>query len=347
MTVIAATEILTPSRTLRPGRLAVEGSGAVAEAVRAEGEEAVPGTLLPGFVDLQCNGAAGAELSDASDDAFDHVGRAQLAAGVTAYCPTLPSVPPERYPRFLDTAARARERSGPRIPGVHLEGPFLNPERAGAHDPTNLRAPDPDWLEGLLDAHPGLVRIVTLAPELPGALDIVRLCRSRGILVAAGHTDASAEEAEAAFEAGVGLVTHLFNAMRSVHHRDPGIAGTALAHTDVRCSLICDGAHVDRRVATFALRALGPDRAVLVSDAVGSPTRDPLRGGFALLDGCLANAGSWGSPLQAVASSATSVPATLIGADDLGRLEPGARADVVLWEEGRVRRVWMDGERRA
>lgn len=344
MTTIRAAELLTPSGVLRPGRVVVSSDGRIAEAVRGP-DDTLAGTLLPGFVDLQCNGARGADLSEATDDAFDHVGLAQLAGGVTAYCPTLPSAPPEAYPRFLDAAARARERPGPRILGVHLEGPFLNPERAGAHDPANLRAPDPDWLESLLDDYPDLVGIVTLAPELPGAGDVVRLCRARGILVAAGHTDASAAQAEDAFDAGVGLVTHLFNAMRPIHHRDPGIAGAALVHDAVRCSLICDGAHVDPRVVHLALRALGPGRVVFVSDAVGAPTRDPLRGGFDLLDGCLVNVTSWGTPLDRAAPMATSGPADLVGADDLGRIEPGTRADMVLWDEGSVRAVWMDGER--
>jgi len=340
MSVISAATLLTPDREVRPGSLEVGPDGCVHSISGVP--SASSGTIVPGFVDLQCNGAAGASLADGTAESFDAVAAALLQTGTTAWCPTLPTARPDIYPRFLDTAAAAPERPGPRILGVHLEGPFLSPNRAGAHRPDLLRVPDPDWLEATLDRHPGLVRIVTLAPELPGALDLIELCVDRGVVVSLGHTDATAEQAEDAFDAGATMVTHLFNAMRPLRHRDPGVIGAAVARDGIHVGLIADGAHVDPRVAAFFARALGPRRTVLVSDSVDHPVPEPLRGGFELLSGAVANAVSWGIGFADAIRMASATAAEAVGEPALGRLEVGSPADCVRWDGG-VRDVWIAG----
>ncbi len=344
MREIRADALLTPDREVRPGAITVDDDGYLTAAPASTPTEPLEGILLPGTIDLQCNGTGGRDLVEATDEAFDRVGRMLLEAGTTAYCPTLPSAPADFYPRFLDAAAAARTKPGPRILGVHLEGPYLNPVRAGAHDPRNLRSPDLDGLGNLLDRHPDLVRLVTLAPELPGALELIGLCVERGVTVALGHTDATEEQAAAAFEAGATMVTHMFNAMAPLHHRQVGVIGAALANREVGCSLIADGFHVHPTVATFAARALGPRRGILVSDAVAHPRTDRLVGGFSLLDGCVANLSSWGIPFRDAVAMATATAADAVGAGPLGRLEPGAPADAVLWRDGKVAQVWLGGE---
>jgi N-acetylglucosamine-6-phosphate deacetylase len=342
MALPATETLLTSERELRAAAIDVDEEGRVASIGAAEGV-LEPGALLPGFVDVQLNGALGRSLAEATDDAFDAVGRALLRAGTTSYCPTLPSAPSDVYPRFLDAAARAATRDGPQVLGVHLEGPFLNPRRRGAHPESVLRNPDADWLAGWLDRHEGLVRIVTLAPELPGAKDVISLCRERGVTVSVGHSDATAEEALAAFDAGASMLTHLFNGMRPIHHRDPGVAAAALSRQDVHCGVICDGRHIDPMVASLFLRTLGSRRAAVVSDAVGEPSEGPtLSGGFVLLDGALRNLLAWGLPLTEAVRMVTRTPAEAVGAQ-AGSLEVGSRADAVLWRGGRVARVFLAG----
>src|SRR5712692_9405044 len=226
--VITAGRVITPSGDLTPGsveiadgRIAAVGSGTVASADLSSPD----GVLAPGFIDLQINGAAGVDfLSPLTDGAVTRVRRYLASTGVTAFLPTLITSPSSHLERALRSWQRAMRQPGvPRILGVHLEGPYLNAQFKGAHPARYLKEPDARQAEALLDEVPGVVRLMTLAPELPGAGSVIRVLRDRGCVVAAGHTAATYEQAQAAFGAGVTLVTHLFNAMRPVHHRDPGI----------------------------------------------------------------------------------------------------------------------------
>ena len=211
------------------------------------------GIAVPGFVDLQVNGFGGVDFAAADAAGYAKAGDALLEHGVTAYQPTFITAPEE------DLIAALREvpadTAGPRILGVHLEGPFLSPNRLGAHPVAFRRDPDAALLERLLAAGP--VGYVTLAPELPGALELVDLLHERGVVVSCGHSDATAEQAAAAFDRGVGTVTHLFNAMRPLGHRDPGIAGAALARDDVIVQMILDGHHLAEETAKVVWRAAG------------------------------------------------------------------------------------------
>lgn len=328
---------------IRDGRVAASG-------VAGRGA----GLAVPGLVDLQVNGIGGVDFAAAEAGAYELAGDALLEAGVTAYRPTLITAPEEELVEALKSVPSER-----RILGVHLEGPFLSPERLGAHPPAARRDPDRALVERLLAAGP--VRQVTLAPELPRALELVELLRGRGVLVSLGHSDATADEAARAFDLGAGTVTHLFNAMRPFAHRDPGLAGTALAREDVVVQLIADGIHLADETVLLAWRAAA-GRLALVSDGVASADgggRIVVVDGVARLpDGTLAGSvvplldgvrrlHALGVPLEAAVGAATAVPARLAGRADVGRLSVGGLADLLVLDDRlELRRVVLGGVER-
>jgi N-acetylglucosamine-6-phosphate deacetylase len=333
----------------------------------------------PGFVDLQVNGFAGVDFSAPGEDGYAIAGAALLAGGVTAFQPTIVTAGVESMLAALsvvpptDAGREAgAERSvppaapGPRVIGAHLEGPFISPSRPGAHDPRAILPPDSAALDRLLAAAP--VSQVTLAPELPGAAALIDALVARGVTVACGHTEADAATAHRTFDRGASAVTHLFNAMRRPTPRDPGIAFAALAREDVFITLIVDGHHLAEDTVRIAWRAAG-DRLVLVSDAVaaaGAPDGDYTLGGTVPIrseagtvrtaDGALAgstlmmldavrNAHSLGIPLAAALRAATEAPAVMARRPDLGRLEPGTRADLVVLDDSlELHQVLLDGK---
>ena len=322
--------------------------------------------LTPGFVDLHLHGGGG----HAFDDGPSAV-RAGLAVhrahGTTRSLVSLAAAPVER----LETALAAIADLGdPLVLGVHLEGPFLAAARCGAHDPRHLRDPHPDDVPRLLAAGRGALRMVTLAPELPGGLDAVRRLAGAGVTVAVGHTEADLTTAAAAFDAGARVLTHAFNAMRGLGHREPGPVGAALRDERVTIELILDGAHVHPVVAGLLMSG-APGRVALVSDAMaaaGGPdggyrlggrdvtVRDgvavlagttTLAGSTLTLDTALRNALALGVDPVAAVAAVTAVPARALGLRDrLGRLAPGYAADVVVLDDDwTVRAVWAAGVR--
>jgi N-acetylglucosamine-6-phosphate deacetylase len=324
------------------GDLAVEDGRVVAAGLERGGRGR--GVAVPGFVDLQVNGFGGVDFAVADADGYRSAGEALLATGVTAFQPTLITAPEGEL-----VAALAEVPSGgvgPRILGVHLEGPFLSPRRMGAHPSAARRDPDLDLAGRLLDAGP--VSYVTLAPELPGALELVDFLLARGVVVSCGHSDATAAEAHAAFDRGVRTVTHLFNAMRPLRHRDPGIAGAALTRDDVVVQLILDGVHLADETARLAWRAAA-GRFALVTDAIGG-TRlgnadvqvadgiarradGTLAGSVLTLPEAVRNLHALGATLVQAVAAVTSVPARVLGRDDVGSLRIGGPADVVVLDD--------------
>jgi N-acetylglucosamine-6-phosphate deacetylase len=254
---------------------------------------------------------------------------------------------------------------GPHILGVHLEGPFLSPSRLGTHRRDGRRDPDPALLERLLAAGP--VRLMTLAPELPGALELIDLLHSRGVVVSLGHTDATAAQAHAAFDRGVRAVTHVFNAMRPLAHRDPGVVGAALARPDVVVQAIVDGVHLDPDIVRLLWRAAA-GRLSLVTDAIAGAglgdgtyalgeieivvaddvvrSEDGMLAGSALtMVEAVRNLVALDVPLEGALEAATSVPARVLDAPDLGRLVPGGPADIVVLDDAlEVVRTLVGGE---
>lgn len=323
------------------------------------------GLATPGFVDLQVNGFGGVDFLDADAEGYRRAGEALLETGVTSFLPTFITAPEDR----LVTALREvpPRSDGARVLGAHLEGPFLNALRLGVHPAEERRNPDPDYLERLLAAGP--VRLVTLAPELPRAHELIERLLREEIVVSFGHTDATAEEANAGFDLGVRTVTHLFNAMHPFHHRDPGIAGAALAREDVLVQVILDGVHIAPVTAEMVWRA-ARGRVALVTDAMaGAGIGDgryalagvavDVRDGIALgPSGALAgstltmieavrNLRSAGASLEEAVTAATEVPARVLRHPGAGRLTMGSTADIViLSDELEIERVLVDGRSR-
>jgi N-acetylglucosamine-6-phosphate deacetylase len=343
---------------LVPGDVEVDGGEIAAVGLSGSGR----GVASPGFVDLQVNGFAGVDFMHTDRDGYARAGEAMLATGTTAYQPTFITASEE------DLVAALREvpdgRDGPCIIGAHVEGPFISPRRLGVHPPQWQRSPDPALLERILAA--GGVHQVTLAPELPGAFELIDLLQARGVVVSAGHTDASAAEAHLAFDRGVRTVTHLFNAMRPLVPRDPGIALAALARPDVTIQLIADGHHVAGDTLLVAWQA-ARGRIALVTDAVaatamgdgdfalaGRPlvsaegvVRGPegqLAGSVLTMIDAVRNVHALGVPLAEALTAATAIPAGIAGRPDLGRLAPGAPADVVVLDDNlEITRVLLRG----
>ena len=344
-----------------PGDVEIAGGRVVALGAERPGGR---GTAVPGFVDLQVNGFGGVDFLDADAAGYGRAGEALLQTGVTAYLPTLISSPEDELLAALREVPRGDGRR-PRVLGVHLEGPFLSARRLGTHISSARRDPDPVLLETLLDGGP--VRLMTLAPELPGADALIDRLLERGVVVSLGHSDATAAQANAAFDRGARTVTHIFNAMRPFGHRDPGIAGAALARPDVIVQMILDGIHLAPETAVVTWNAAA-GRLALVTDAVtaaggvdGAYTLGALdirvhdgavRGPDGVLAGsvltmidAVRNLHALGVPLEDAVGAATAVPARVLGDGELGRLGVGLPADIVVLDDNLgVARVLVGGE---
>jgi N-acetylglucosamine-6-phosphate deacetylase len=332
---------ITPAPAVRSPdpRSVVEGAGLLA---------------APGFIELQVNGGFGHDFT-ADPASIWAVGAALPRYGVTAFLPTIVTAP-----RDVVEAGRRTLLAGPppgyagaAALGLHVEGPFIAAERIGAHDPAHRRDPDPAFVEGWSPATG--VRLVTLAPELPGALELIAVLAARGMVVSIGHTAATAAEARAGFDAGARFVTHLFNAMPGLDHREPGPVGAALADSRVTVGLIPDGLHVDPLVVAVAWRRAGPGRLAVVTDAIAALGMAPgsyhlgtmdlvvdatsarladgrLAGSVISLDAAIRNLRAFtGASVADVIGAVTSTPARLLGlAGERGVLREGASGDVVV-----------------
>jgi N-acetylglucosamine-6-phosphate deacetylase len=306
---------------------------------------------VPGFVDLQVNGFGGVDFLAAGAEDYVRAGEALLQTGVTAYQPTFITAAESTIVDALHALPVNGAR--PRILGAHLEGPFLSPERPGAHPPAHRRDPDLELLERLLA--PGGVTEMTIAPELPGAGAVIRRLLELDVVVSAGHTNATAQESHDAFDAGVSTVTHLFNAMRPFRQRDPGIVGVALTRRDVIVQMIVDGHHLADETVRLAWEA-ARGRLALVTDATagaangggiyqlgdveieidgGPPTREDgvLAGTVLTMIDAVRNLHALGIPFEEAIGAATAVPARILGRTDVGVLEPGGAADVVVIDD--------------
>ena len=320
------------------------------------------GIASPGFLDLQVNGFGGVDFLEADAAGYRRAGEALLETGVTGYLPTLITTPEDELVAAMREIPIVAE--GPRILGIHLEGPFLSPRRLGTHPPSARRDPEPELLERLLAAGP--VRIMTIAPELPGAGALIDALHRHGVTVSCGHSDATADQANAAFDRGVHTVTHLFNAMRPFEHRDPGIAGSALARDDVIVQIINDGVHLAPDTVGLVWQAaagrvalvtdatagagvadgaysLGSVEVVVRDGAVRGP-RGVLAGSVLTMIDAVRNLHAIGVGLPDAIAAATSVPASVLGLPTLGRLERDLPADlVVLSDNLEIESVYVGG----
>ena len=326
----------------------------------------ISGFICPGFIDLQINGAFGIDVGP------DEKGLRELTTrlpqtGTTAFLPTAISWPDERYENFLNALGRASSARGARILGAHIEGPFLSPERKGAHDPENLRPVDLGLLKDILGAGP--VSVMTVAPELEDAEKAAGLLHENGAVASIGHTNATYEEILHAIDAGFSKATHLYNAMSPFGHRAPGAIGAVLTDDRVRAGIIADGVHVHEGALRLAYREKGVEGLALVTDAMEAAGMEDgeyelsgrtvrLEGGFVRLpdgtlagssltmDGAVRNAVEFlGIPLVEAVRMASETPAEILGMPEKGRIVSGADADLVVMDQkGFVQETIVDGE---
>jgi N-acetylglucosamine-6-phosphate deacetylase len=386
-TAFTASRLYTPVEEIQNPLLVVE-DGRISE-VSSRSSKNVPGNislidfgdavLAPGFVDIHMHGGAGLDLMRALPSELPRLGKFLATHGVTGYFATTVAAPLDSTCTALGRLADAIEaaaKTGPtngdaaqaRPLGIHLEGPFLSHKRRGVHPPENLVTPTIAIFDRLWQAARGHVRMLTIAPEIPGAMEVIAEASRRKVCVSIGHSDAEMPIAQDAVKAGARHATHTFNAMRPLDHRDPGIIGEVLSNDRMSADIIVDGIHVAPAVVKLFLRAKGRERAVLITDAIsatGMPEGRYRLGGFEVevKDGrCLAGGKLAGSvltmdravrnvmqfahwDLQQALRLATLNPARVAGFANRGKLEAGAEADfVVLSPSGEVRRTIVRGE---
>src|SRR5690554_2092968 len=325
------------------------------------------GWLVPGFIDLHCHGGGGHAFDDGDDEIMAALAT-HRAHGTTRSVISLVANPIAQLRESLEVIADLAEED-PLVLGAHLEGPYLAQERRGAHNHEHLKEPDIYELDGFISASRGTLRQVTIAPELPGAMDAIDHLLQHGVAVGVGHTEAAIDVAREAFDRGASILTHAYNAMPGIHHRVPGPITAAFEDARVTIELILDGLHVHPHVAAMTFRA-APGRIALVTDAMaaaGSEDGDyrlgslnvSVRGGLAVLRGTNTIAGSTLTQDHALrcainqagiapgdaVTALTSTPARAIGfGDRFGRLAPGFAADAVMLDaEWQVQQVWANG----
>lgn len=340
------------------GRIAAIESREGGEVPSGSAEHAFPSaTLAPAFFDVHIHGAAGHDIMEATPEALSTMGRFLAARGTGAFLATTVSAPLDETLRSLQGLARLIERADgkgeAKAVGIHLEGPFLSHAKRGAHPSNRLLAPDIAVFDRMFDAAEGHVRLITLAPELQGAAELAGHAASRGVRVSVGHSDASAADTRRTIAAGATSATHTYNAMRAMDHKDPGILEVVLTTDELFAELICDGIHNMPELVLLWWRAKGPERAILVTDAMsatGMPEGEYQLGGFpvqvaggkAMVNGVLAGSvltldralenflKFTGATVEQGLRLMTVNPAGMTGFDDgTGTLAVGGRADFV------------------
>ena len=366
---VTAGRVMTPDRVILDGVVLVEGPRILEvgsrAAVRFSGDEFEvmnhPRHLLaPGFIDVHIHGALGRDVMEGTDEALATISGFLAAHGTTSFLATTMTASPVATLQAVEDLGGQVDQPlvGARMLGLHLEGPFINPEKRGAHPAEHIRRPSTLIFEQLLARSGHQVKLMTLAPEVEGSLELIEFARSRGVVVSLGHSDATLEEALAAIDLGAANATHLFNAMRSFSHRDPGILGAVLTAPRIWAELIADGVHVSPAAVDLCLRCKGAGKILLISDAVsatGMPEgqyrladteitlsegtcRTPdgtLAGSVLTQDQALRNMVRWSRlPVQTVLGMLTRNPAQSLGiADSKGTLAAGKDADMVLLDQ--------------
>jgi N-acetylglucosamine-6-phosphate deacetylase len=380
-TVITAARLVTPVEwiespvvTVEDGHITALKSLSVTEVPAGRRLDFQGLILAPGFIDIHIHGGVGRDAMEANESALAQIEFQLVKHGVTAYLPTTVTAPHEKILEALDglgkAIAIANRNYGRAVPlGIHLEGPFISHEKRGVHPPKNLLQPSPQAFDRFWQASAGNIRMMTIAPELPDAVETIRYARTLGVHSSLGHSSATYKEAQAGISAGADHATHTFNAMRTLDHREPGILGAVLEDNELTADIIADGIHVHPSVVKLFLRAKGSDRAILITDAIsatGMPDgvyslgglevqvsngrceyQGKLAGSVLTLDRAIRNVMTFaGWQLQQAVRLATLNPAQRLGiSDQRGLLAPGRRADlVVLTPEGQVVHTIISGE---
>jgi N-acetylglucosamine-6-phosphate deacetylase len=389
-TILTAAALFDGARVISEPLIAIEDGRIAAISTRSgsslpAGARVIdfPGaTLAPAFLDVHIHGAAGHDVMDATPEALDAMGRFLASRGTANYLATTVTAPLDVTLRSLEGLAKLIARpdenglgngsgfASARPLGAHLEGPFLSHAKRGVHPPEYLLEPSISTFDRMFEAAEGQVRLMTLAPELPGAAELAAHAARRGVRVSVGHSNATAAETRAAFAAGATSATHTFNAMRTLDHREPGILGEVLTEDSVFAELICDGIHSAPEMTRLWWRAKGPERGILVTDAMsaaGMPDGEYQLGGFAVqvaqgratrdgvlagsvltLDRALANCMAFtGTAIDKALRAVTANPAAMVGLEDVaGRVAVGRPASlVVLGAEAKLIATFVNGVR--
>ena len=380
-TVITASRLITPIEWIESPIVVVEDGHITALRSRRDAE--IPAgrhldlpdlILAPGFIDIHIHGGAGRDAMEADESALAQIERQLVRHGVTAYLPTTVTASQEKILQALDGLGKligaANKNPGRAAPlGIHLEGPFISHEKRGVHPPQDLLPPSAQALERFWQASAGTIRMMTIAPELPGAVETIQYARTLGVHSSLGHSNATYQEAQSGISAGADHATHTFNAMRPLDHRDPGILGAVLENGELTADIIADGIHVHPSVLNLFLSAKGADRAILITDAISATDmpdgvyslgglevqvsngrceyQGKLAGSVLTLDRAIRNVMNFaGWKLQQAVRLATLNPAQRLGiTDQRGLLAPGRRADLIaLTPEGHVAHTIIGGE---
>lgn len=377
--LIRHADLISPGRAIPGGSLLIEDGVIVGVFTARESPPSADTTLdaggrrvLPGFIDIHAHGAAGHDVCDGTSAAMSGIARAKLAEGVTTWLPTTLTQPPRRLGEIVANCGDyIADPAYCRAPAVHLEGPFINRTMAGAQNPQHVRPPDVEELRRLQELAPTL--LLSLAPETPGAVDLIRAATAMGITCSAAHTAATHEEIAAACDAGLTHLTHYGNAMRALHHREIGVVGAGLLDDRLKLELICDFAHLSRAMLQLIFKVVPIGRLMLITDstaASGMPDGETelgglpvtVSGGIARLteNGALAGstlafnrglanaAAATGLPLAQLVATTSWNQAQSLGLGGLGRIEPGFIADLaILDEDFSVWKTLVGGEERS
>lgn len=383
-TLVRNCRIITPYRVVDDS--CIEINGAVISRIFSEAEACAKDYdqvldcngdyATPGFIDIHNHGNSGYDVMDATPEALENISRFHLARGVTGFLgATMSQSTREIQAALKNIVSRAEHRqeggaAHSKLLGIYLEGPYLSKKRKGAQAEDYIKDPDLSELKGFLETAKEFLKVVALAPELTGALEMIKYLKSRGIVVAAGHTDADYDLIAQAVEAGVTDTAHLFNGMKDLYHRDPGPAGVLLLDHRVTCELICDGIHLHKAVVDLTVRLKGAGGIVLISDAMratglGDGSYDlggqkvivvdgiarlsdgTLAGSTLTLDRAIRNVMVMAKiPMHEAVQMATLNPAKLIGVSARkGSIEPGKDADIVVFDENiKVKKVLIGGQ---
>jgi len=379
-TVITADKLLAPNRSISHPVVVVE-DGVIAsigsrESGATPGGEVLdfPGAMLvPSYFDVHIHGSGGSDVMEATEDALSIIGQFLASHGVGSYLATTVSAPVDTTLQSLSGLARliGKDGLGARPLGIHIEGPFISHAKRGAHAERDLVPPTVDLFDRMWEAAEGHIRLMTIAPELPGAAEVITRAVELGVRVSLGHSNAGIEDSMRGVRLGATSATHTFNAMRRFDHRDPGILGVVLNNDDLFAEMICDGMHVHPEVVRMFWKMKGAERAILITDAMsaaGMPDgnyklgelevrvkngkciigEDTLAGSTLTLDHGVRNFAEFtGADLETVAMLASRNPAQMAGLDaQVGALEVGRSADItVLSPTGEVLETVLDGRR--
>jgi N-acetylglucosamine-6-phosphate deacetylase len=363
-TVVTAARLIAPDQSIQDPIIVfedgvIEQIGQRADMEMPEGRQLdFPGCVLaPAFFDIHIHGSAGRDVMEGTPDAFSAIGRFLARHGVGAFLATTVTAPIDATLRSLEgmSAAIDSDHNGARPLGIHIEGPFLSPHKKGAHPEHLLQKPSVELFDRMWQAAQGQIRLMTIAPELPGAEEVITHAVKLGVRVSLGHSNADGAEARAGVRAGAVTATHTFNAMRQFDHRDPGLLGEVLANEGLFAELICDGLHVHPNAVRIYWKAKGPDRAILITDAMsaaGMPDgtyklgeldvrvvngkcvigEDTLAGSTLTLDRGVRNFVEFtGAPIDAVSKLVSGNPARMTGFEaEAGSLAVGRSADITV-----------------